>query len=89
MNYTFDLKCPRCRYVSLLTLTETPPTIHCLQCEAELIIVGVHVGLDIDPSDGVNLFHYVNDQRSNHYERTGNERALRDAPQSVRGEPAE
>jgi hypothetical protein len=87
-SYTFDLKCPRCDHSAILTLPGPPPVLICPQCnDAELRIIRVHIGLDADPNDSVNVFHHVNDQRSNLYERS--ERPFRNETTSVRPEPAE
>lgn len=50
----------------------------------QIVAFANSIGIDIDAMDCIKLFHYINETRSNDYERTGNEVALRDATDGIR-----
>lgn len=63
MHYLFDLKCPRCNKVSMLTLpSKDTPMLqlncgHCLMDEVKLIPLDITSVTVIDGDAGVDLFH--------------------------------
>lgn len=70
MHYLFDLKCPRCNKVSMMTLPRNIPIIqlncgHCLMKEAEIVPLNIARVTIVDGDEGVDLFHELQLQRSN------------------------
>lgn len=73
MHYIFEMQCPRCYAERQVcgTKDSLPPVMNCTQCMiesaavTEFIIIRVHV---INGQDGVDMLHYINDQRSKNHE---------------------
>jgi hypothetical protein len=71
-KYTYELKCPCCDRLTMIETTSRAPlpVICCSACDKdifiELDIIRVHVnGVEVTGQDTVQLFHHLNNRRSN------------------------